>query len=501
MIITLNENKNNGSPSLVSFSILFGLYKVFRTEPAAWIAFAILLHAINAFFVFFVSKKISEILFGSLGNWFPFFPALLFLISPYQTEAVLWQPANLPVLLAVLFFLGSLLLQVNYFLKRRTITLFFSFLFFLLAAFSYESALVLPAVSFMVFILIRKKLKIELSAAQFIMKMLIPQAGIIFLYMAASKLLFGEWLWHGGVVEIAVPFSSIAGTMLKYFAKFFLFFRYIPGAAENNSMRELFAHKEYLIAGFVMICTAAIFIFYFLKRKNNKEWIFISVLFSCFLVSLVPVLPLDSSFLNYIYPDRYGYLPSVFFYFFISSAIFFLFRKYAMPVLLGYAMLCLILLMKTIPVWISANEYCNNMIDDYKSFLSCERVYVLDVPAYYNGVPAFRSGFRPTMNFKYGIPLEKIRFITGSYHDTASDSLTSVIMDSGFVKVTGPKRNAPYFSTDGGQAKSYETDEFKVSFDSLRCSYQIQFKKPVPANSAFIYPSGKKWKKLELAAQ
>jgi hypothetical protein len=160
----------------------------------------------------------------------------------------------------------------------------------------------------------------------------------------------------------------------------------------------------------------------------------------------------------------------------------------------GYVALCWMLLMQTIPLWISTNEHCNQLVKNYQPFLKYDRVYVLDAPAYYNGIAAFRSAFRPTMYFKYDLPLEKIRFITGSYHDTDADSLISAHLSISSFEIKGKPRKTPYFCTDGGWAKSYETDEYSVTFDPKGCSYILRFKQEIPANSAFIYAVNGRWK-------
>jgi hypothetical protein len=263
---------------------------------------------------------------------------------------------------------------------------------------------------------------------------------------------------------------------------------------------DTFLRNNILLSEIIFFSIAFIalaFIFWRIAKQNKETSSLLLALLVCFVVSLFPLLSLDSSFLKYIYPDRYGYLPSVFFYAFLSCITFLLLRKIAVPFLAGYSFLCWLLLMKTISVWTDTNDYCSRLIEDYKPFLKYDRVYVLDVPAYYNGVAAFRSAFRPTMFFKYDLPLDKIRFITGSYHDSPADTIHSIQISENKIEVRGAKRKTPYFSTNGGQAVSYKTEEYNVEFDSLRCAYALVFKEKIPANSAFIYARGNTWQKAE----
>ena len=339
--------------------------------------------------------------------------------------------------------------------------------------------------------------KTTLTLRQFAIRIFLPQTGIIFSYLLTTKLLFGQWLWHGENFELVLSFPLLAGNTLKYLAKFFLLYRYLPLESLDGFLRQSFSHHSYVILIFSLLSILFLLcLIILIIKKKNTEGKFLILLFLCFIASLIPVLFLDSSFLKYIYPDRYGYLPSVFFYIFLVSAIVFLLKKLALPALIGYAVLCWILLAQTIMVWNSANDYCNELTKNYKPFLQYDRVYVLNVPTYYKGVAAFRSAFAETIFMKYDTsPTEKIRVISGCYQESAADSLVSVLISGNTVTVSGQKKRTSFFSTNGGWARSYETDEYKVSFDPSGCSYTLVFKQEIPKNSAFIYTSNGTWKK------
>ena len=144
-------------------------------------------------------------------------------------------------------------------------------------------------------------------------------------------------------------------------------------------------------------------------------------------------------------------------------------------------------------MWSSANKYCNQIAENYKPFLKYDKVYILNIPAYYKGVAAFRSAFAETIYIKNEkSPANKIQIISGCYQESAYDTLASVSLKGDTINVFGPKKKTPYFSTNGGWAKSYETDAYYVKYDLTGCSYKLVFNQEIPKNSAFI--SGY-WKK------
>jgi len=489
-----------GAPYLVAWTLLSLLYQLFGITPSGWMITAIAFHTLNSFLIFLIAKRLLKVFFSDAGFRMAFFPALLFLVSPYQTENVLWTAINIRWLFHACVTLAGIYFLINYLLNpspKKTVAIHF---LFLLGLFSYEFTFICPLIYLAIFALFRKLNKTELSLKIFFNQLILPQLFFIAGYFLVCKLSSGHWFWHAGAIEDIVQTSDYSKTLLKYFAKFFLFYRYLPSNdGQMGDLLEIISVNPRTTALLCFFVLAAIALFFWKLIKAKKEYgYFLSAMFACFIISLLPVLPLDSSFLKYIYPDRYGYLPSVFFYLFLTSSIFFLLRKIAVPALIGYAALCWILLMKTIPVWNSANDYCNRLIENYKPFLKYDKVYVLNIPAYYKGIAAFRSAFPEEVFFKHDkSPVEKIKIISGSYEHSPDDSLLSVKINDKTVEVKGVSKKTSYFSTDGGWAKSYDTDEYTVTFDSTGCSYLLLFKQEIPENSAFIYASNGSWKKVE----
>ena len=485
-------------PHLIWFPIFSCFYYWFGLNSVCWITLSMLLHVINAFIVYLIAKKIFQTLFSEKGSIVPIFSALIFLISPYQTEDVLWAPISVRWLFNVLVIYLGVLIFIHH-LDKPSLKKNISFaILFLLGIFSNEPALVLPGIYVVLFLLYKKLDKTSVSLKSFLTQTIVPHIVFIGFYFLVSKLWSGHWLWHDGTFTEMSQSYNYPKTVLKYFAKFFLFYRYFASADIDIFLRSVSLNKFLLLALFLLVASAALFLFWKLIKQKNEIGFFLFTVFACFIILLLPVLSIDSSFLKYIYPDRYGYPASAFFYLFFISSIYFLFRKISIPVSLICFGLCWLLLMKTIPVWISANDYCTRVIQNYKPSLKYNRVYVLSMPSYYNGIAAFRSAFKQNIFYAFNkSPVEKIEIISGYYKESFSDSLMSVKKNADTIIVCGAKKRTPFFSTGAGWAKSHETDEYKVDFDSTGCSYRLTFKKEIPQNSAFIYANGVTWKKVD----
>ena len=449
------------------------------------------------FLFFSFQKKSPKRFLKKKGFVISFFSALIFLLSPYQTEDVLWVAISLRWLLNSLALFAAFYVFILHLEKPSNKKLLLIHFLFLLGLFSNETALIFPILCIVLFLLYNKFLKTNYKGKLFLPKLIFPQLIFIVVYFFISKILSGQWIWHGPAGFVAQS-SDFIQNILKYFAKFFLFYRYFVNDTTDEALRNFSQNGTAAMFLFLLVLAFVAFFLWRRSRSKKEEGYFLSAVFACFFISLLPSLPLDTSFLKWIYPDRYGYIPSFFFYLFVVSAICFLFKKVSFPFLAGYSILCWALLMKTILIWNAANEHCNMLIENYKPYLKYDRVYVLNVPAYYKGVAAFRSAFRAAIYFKQDkSPVEKIRVISGCYQESNYDSLVSVSLTAKNIEVSAVKKPSPYFSTDGGWAKSYETDEYKVDFDPTGCSYVLTFKKEIPLNSAFIYSVGDTWKKVD----
>ena len=283
-------------PYLFSIPAHFILFKLFGTAPFAWIGLSVLLHGLNAFLVFRISSYVQRSFLETENSWISFFAGLLFLLSPYQTEAVIWQPAALEIMLSASFSLLAAFFLFRYLHSHRNTDLLLLHLSFLLAVFSYESSLFFPAIGILSFVFLRKKSG-ALSQELFVKKILFPQVGFIAAYFISCKLFYGQWIWHGDTTLSTSPLLY-TGTLLKYFAKFFLLYRYLPLENLDASLRNFYSHSALLFPAFIAVAALLSALIYFLRKR--KETAFLLFLFLCFLVSLIPVLPLDSSFLKYI---------------------------------------------------------------------------------------------------------------------------------------------------------------------------------------------------------
>jgi hypothetical protein len=501
-LIGLYENCRGASIYFSGFTFFYLLYKLFQANSVAWISAGLLLHILNSFILYLIVKKNLQSVLTHANALPAFFAALLFLVSPYQAEMVLWTTLLRWQFHAFTFLacLYGLLIYLEAPTHKKLIPLH---LLFALCIFSNETAFVLPLIAGLFFAYYFRVKITPLSIKKYGIEILLPQLGWMAAYFIISKLYLGNWLWHGGLPETIMSLSSVVKTALKYLAKFFLLYRYLPYGHWDGYARTV-SENQVLIGG-VGTLAFLVFSILFIKQMKNKNSHFHLpiILFTAFLMMLVPVLPLDSSFLSYYYPDRYGYLASAFFYSFLSLVLFRLFRAKYRLLVSAYALLNFFLLQKTNCVWIETSQYCHELVAHYRRYLSYDQVYVLNETSYYKGVPAFRAALPETIHYTYSnYNPTKIRIVSGAYQDSYSDSIVSVVVHQkeNKVCVKSTPKSTPYFCT-GGWARSYHNHEYEVVFNESGCEYELTFKDSIPANSVFIYSNKGCWKTVTSDSQ
>ncbi|MBK5284530.1 MAG: hypothetical protein JJE25_03945, partial [Bacteroidia bacterium] len=227
----------------VSNILNFSIFKLIGTNSTGWIIFAFCLHVINSFLVFLLSEKIAAHFIQNKTN--AFFVSIIasgmFLLSPYQTEAVLWAPRQIDFVIATVFTLSSIYFLMCFLKTQMTKHLLFLHLFYLLAILSFESPLPLPGIFACYFLLLFLTGKTLITLSAFLKKILIPNISIILFYFILSKLWFGLWVLHYGA-KVHLNFSThlLTDNFIKYLAKFFLFYRYLPASRHEFIQQVMF---------------------------------------------------------------------------------------------------------------------------------------------------------------------------------------------------------------------------------------------------------------------
>ncbi|MBA2423448.1 MAG: hypothetical protein H0V61_09540 [Chitinophagales bacterium] len=477
--------------------LFYSFYKLFHLQGFYWYVLFSGLHALNGWLLMlFFLRLFSKF---NIPNGYPIaiIGTLLFLLSPYNAEVVVWKVC-LHYLLTASFLLLIFHCAISWFETSRRIYLITSFICFFLAMFSFEWSIIIPVATalFAIFYNLSKpdnKAWLKKSAL-----LIAPQFLLLPLYFLLNNLMFGTTVGHyGQEVHFSFDFYSSGSQYLKYFVKDLLFLRHFNHPTKM-AVLDFFSRHEVILVSFLIILflLIAALIFY---RKINPRIRLATLCLLMFFIALTPVSNLYMSMLLLSENDRYGYFSSMFFFMMLIILI------YSLPAIIRYAMIVgllsisLILLIKTTVLWSEANNVYLGLINDFRWYNSKE-VYVLNIPDNYHGIWMFRIINEPS-----ALPecLELIgdKKCDGTITDIAQYNMMApgagVTVSSDSLKQIHVMFNqwGNWWWRNAIGAGDYETEKYAVHF--VDNGYVLRMKE-LDAMDTFIYQVGDKWEEFKL---
>lgn len=357
-----------------------------------------------------------------LPNYWSEIIVSMVVLSPYNTEVIKWYSSQ-SYLFSTFFIIIAFSLYVKYKKSNQNVYLILLLSSFFISILFKEISLFFPfSILFLEVILFRKKTSAFLLVSIF---------SVLILYFVLRLIFLGDLIGGYGIeTHLNFSFHKIIIGIAAYFAKFFFLYRYE--------------------VGFYFMLVLNVLLFLILIAKRNKLMLFFTgCLVLLLLLSLIPVINLEISFLDSIQSDRYGYLPGIFASILLGSTITFLFdKKSALAVSFALVLVQFYLLDKTLYDWTKAQEFRDNFIHSIQEkSMHNSSIIVLNLPDNYNGIYIFRNGFENFQN-KY-LPTFKIDIgvlYQSKYNDVVKSSF---------------KNSSLFISTNSGNFFPYIRSSFK----------------------------------------
>ena len=376
-------SNNYDNPFYMPFSFIFQALELsfFKSYLAIKII-NLLLFLSTSFLLYMITTRIL-VISGNPKNKVSttLIVTLLFLCSPYQTEAVNWFSSQ-AYLLSTFFAMLALHQLIKDTLKTNT-AFYLYLLFFFFALLNKEISLILPFIAFFLRSLQSNNQKVNLRL--FILGNLI----VLLVYFTLRYLYLGAFIGGYGIeAHTNLSPQILTYGIIAYLAKFFLYYRYLP--------QEL----RLAIPIIIFLISFVIAILHYTRfgalTKNRGKLIL--VLLSIFIISLLPVLNLETSFLGNIQSDRYGYFPSIFFALFIGASLRPIWPKLFFLTGITIVGLSSYLTIQTNTHWVEAKNIRDVFLSEITQLDDQKELILINLPDNYEGVYLFRHGFEQCIN-------------------------------------------------------------------------------------------------------
>lgn len=473
--------------------IYFGFYNLFGLNNLAWFILFTSIHALNAFIGFKFLKKILERRHIKHDFEIAFCAALLFLLSPYQTENVVWG-ATMHYLFSMLFLWTGFFLYNRFLNTKQIVPLICFWLIFAFSLTTLEISLVFPAIYFVVFaflwnIEIDKK-QIYLHFRNIVLPMFLIETG----YFILNKNVHGMYIGHyESKTHLQTLFSLQSVTTIEqYFAKFFGYIHFFPYDLRDK-IYGLFEIDIITIG--LPVLLMLLLVSAYKKRKEEVKLIYLILLLA--IICLIPVCSMYFMYLNQVNNDRLSYFSSFFMSFLLVYFMSLFGKKTFITGAIIIACLNLFLLSGYIVRWEQAAEIQRKACVTFQ-WADAENVYILNQPCYYKGVCVFRNKERLERALKIfrNIDMQdSIHEIAWANMNSPEDDISLKGNVNDTIELTLNEWGRWFWYNNKG-AEDYANETAQVNFDNWNHSYKLVFNKPPGDKDVIIYFTRSGWKKL-----
>lgn len=472
----------------VHYAILFLIYKICGFHGLIWLIVFCFLQAVNSALIFGFFKKILSFISTkathTLTSWAI---ALLFAFQPYMTENIIWaSTSHYAISLMILLTICNFIIQENKITKWYYITI--SHLLFTLSVLTLEISFIFPIVwASCIILLYLLKVK-TISPFQYFTLYILPQIGIVLIYMICYKWQYHYWYPHDRLGRDAqVPWSHYIQTLAQ---------RITMQVSNIHYTAHDTRHKMYSLAAkystYILLATFMGISFLIYMKKNKK------MIWLCFwLVSMYIIfsLPFLRHYFMYVikYENvRYLYFSSVFFF---ALAVILLLGKN--KILNTIWIICTIIFFAFF-VRLAAkdravagkiqNDFLQNM-----PVVTAHKQYFLNVPAYANDVYVFRYRTRLDIAcevFRKDIEIKNAIQISGYMSMGDIDSIQVEKINDSTYKIYNHTPGS-WWIIDGLGAVNYETEDYIFEKDEWN-GYLLRFKNRItPQNGVWFFNKNK----------
>lgn len=486
-----------GFPALQQFLhlILYVFYNIFKANALPWYLLFTTLHIANAILLKQLFVSLGSRLKWPSPEWSAWAAALLFALSPYQTEVLVWRVC-LNFLLSGFFVLASLHFALRWFDSGERRYWWGAQLVLVAALFTFELGLVIPALSTLLLWLLPSE------KGDFFKRfgaLAGVQWAVVGMYFLLNKMVLGAWVGHyGEAVHLRFVPAELAANFWRYTAKLALFGRYL-GLPEKQAVFGAL-DKPVWFWSLSVLLAGALVASWLLRDRLSARLRLTVFFFTAFGLTLAPIINLYFNNLMRIDGDRYVYLASMFFWAFAATALFSLPRKWAVVISAGIFLISVRLLFKTNQRWVESTRIYYALLDEYR-WQNEPHVFLLNLPDNYQGAPMFRD--HSMKNRALADPLHYLakKKPTGQVYEVAQYNLASpndgvqVQQDADGLLSVQFLQTGNWWWRGGIGALPYEKQGYR--FEPGDGKYTLHLDS-IPAGSVFLIQKGSSWENVDV---
>lgn len=463
------------------------LYKSVGSDTIYWYILYIVAHGAAATSVYLFLRKLCTP-YLSFAKWFAFLSALLFLVSPYQSEVVVWKVCIQYCTVVITVFLGMYLMLRDCTDQKKYYPALVMFLF-LFGLFSLEQTVILPFALLLIFLFLNIGGEAKHFRKRFFITYFLPQFISILGFFSLSKIFYGKWVMHYGSGSFVHLFSfDTIGKVYTYFFKTIFLIRDWPHEWKMKFV-SIMDNPWVNLPLSVILLFVLIYLGYEYTRGDKMKGL-LALFILLYGLSLIPVVQLYMTMLLHMEGDRLGYVSSAFIMAILVLLLYELRSILRNVFLLLFFTINIYYSLLYAQMWEESRHVMWNYLDSF-NYNGTQKVFVLGIPDNYKGFLEFRrygdeSGLEEALQYrKKDIYQGKIIEVVQFNQMTMNDGMKVTALNDSTLHVEF-NQYGNWFWREGIGASDHETPNFK--FHLLDWGYEVTLRNFDRKRDIVLYP-------------
>ncbi len=486
---------------LTQFNTWF-FYKIFGIHEWPWHLLFITLHVVNCVLILDVIKRIFNAVLLPDGEQIAFAGVLLYSISPYLSETLVWEP-SFHFLQGFFLILLVLRLTFQYFESGNMRYAYTAWIVYFLSTFSLEIFYITPwlVATQALFLLLAGGEKNK--PLQILKVLVVPMLLLFGLHLLLFKLVYGGWVAHIGTGTVTGMKFTAWGKPLKY-----LFHLLFLGRFFSASVRDQvydFCSTPAAIGVFAAVAAVLTGLWIVKFRKLSATAKVAGLVGIWLMISLAVLVPLWFQELQLVIYDRYVYFAAAWFYLLVALLV----GRIRVMQLGAVILVCFALV--NLRFTILVNRYWGKsarvISGLFHRFPACpgKTILLLNIPQNMNGVAMIGAEQSSEFKLLHDLILPE-SMIKESVFDCMAYNMQTpgdgahvrVLNDSTLTVTLNQWGGWWWFAGRGGG--DYANSEYRIKVNSTGAtglSYDLVLKNPVN-HYALLYSVGNQWKVVDM---
>ncbi len=486
-------------PSLYQFTqfITYIFYHLFGANAWAWHLLMVTLHACNVFLLFLLGRRVLQDSGIARGSAIAMGGALLFAVSPYVSESLVWEAA-IHYLTGVLYVFLILWWVVQYHHSPKTRYPLMAGILFFLSSYSLEIFYLTPAFVLSIALYYRFALHSEKqSFSRVLTRFLVPMAIIFAAHIVVLIMVYHRFAHlSDGVIQPAINYLVKPP---KYLFHLLLLGRFFTEDAKQDIYHVLESSRG---LGFFYALAAALIIALALRfKKMGAKGRFACLMLAWLAMGIFIVLPIQFPNRLLVIYDRYAYLALPFIMMLLAVLFSYLPGRLTLWIPMGaFGAANIYCTLRVCNYWMQSAAIEQNLYDHLPA-AGQKTIILLNIPENLEGIPMIgamqESEYRNLRSLLTG------KTITNPIYDVASygmhydgDGANVEVLNDSTLQVTLNSWGT-YWQYGRQGAISYQNPAYRLNMKDAGHQYEITLRQP-PDKCLLLYQVGDHWNVVDM---